>query len=101
MSLDRVVDEMAEVIAGRVVERLAPMEQSNGEPDWRLLNLEQAAERLGRSTRWVRERVRRGELPYVRLDGSAFAFELDDLQAFARRRRVDGMDDLRTREVSS
>ena len=57
---------------------------------WRLLNLEDAAACLGRSTRWVRDRVKEGSLPYVRLDGGALSFELDDLRAFARARRVDG-----------
>lgn len=56
---------------------------------WRLLTLEDACERLGRSGRWVRERVRSGELPVVRLDGGALAFEVADLQAFAAARRVD------------
>lgn len=64
---------------------------SGGSPaePWRLLTLEDACERLSRSGRWVRERVKSGELPVVRLDGGALAFEIEDLQAFAAARRVD------------
>jgi hypothetical protein len=59
---------------------------SGGEP-WRLLSLAEAAERLGRSERWLRERVRRRELPVVRFDGK-LAFQLDDLIAFAQAHRT-------------
>jgi hypothetical protein len=44
--------------------------------------------RLGRSTRWVRERVKAGELDWVRLDGGGFAFKLEQLQAFADARQI-------------
>jgi excisionase family DNA binding protein len=53
-----------------------------------LLDLEEAAQRLGRSKRWVRERAKTGALPHVRLDGGALAFEVDDLREFARDRRI-------------
>lgn len=68
-------------------------------PAWRLLTLAEAASRLGRSERWVRDRIKAGELPYVRLDGGAFAFELDDLQTFARVRRIgaEGLESLAER----
>src|SRR5262249_49006331 len=55
---------------------------------WRLLDLEEVAGRLGRSTRWVRERAKRGELPFVRLDGGALAFELEDVRTFVDSRRI-------------
>ena len=90
--LDFVLDDLAL----RVAERLAT---SNGhvpeapEP-WRLLTLEEAAACLTRSTRWVRERVKAGDLAYVRLDGGAFAFDPDDVRAFARGRRVGGEETL-------
>jgi excisionase family DNA binding protein len=83
--LQQLLEELAELVAERFdVSAAAAVE---GEP-WRLLNLEEAAARLGRSERWVRERVKRGDLPHVRLDGGALAFELDDLRAFAEARRV-------------
>ena len=53
-----------------------------------LLNLEEAAARLGRSTRWVRQRAKEGELAHVRLDGGALAFRIEDLQAFAEERLI-------------
>jgi excisionase family DNA binding protein len=84
-----VPDELVDAIARRVVAEFAavPQAEAGGEP-WRLLNVEEAAARLGRSTRWVRERAKRGELPSVRLDGGALAFDVEDLRAFARARRV-------------
>jgi predicted DNA-binding transcriptional regulator AlpA len=84
-----VIDDLAERVAARVLERLGTPAGEQPEP-WCLLNLEQAAQRLGRSPRWIRERVKCGELPQVRLDGGALAFDLDDLRAFARSRRVPG-----------
>ena len=83
------VELLLDELADRVAERLRPLFASSpaGE-SWRLLDVEQAAERLGRSTRWVRERAKRGDLPFVRLDGGGLAFEEADLRAFAQARRV-------------
>ena len=55
---------------------------------WSLLNVHEAAAYFQRSTRWVRQQAKRGQLPFVRLDGGALAFELEDIQAFARARRI-------------
>jgi hypothetical protein len=55
---------------------------------WRLIPLEEAARRLTRSTRWVRQR--KEQIGYVKLDGGALAFDPSDLEAFARARRVGG-----------
>jgi hypothetical protein len=87
--LSALLDELADELAERVCVRLAGQlpAAAAGEP-WRLLTLAEAAGRLGRSTRWVRERVKTGELASVRLDGGAFAFLPDDLEAFAGSRRV-------------
>jgi excisionase family DNA binding protein len=81
-----IISLIADEVAARLSPALAP--STALVEDWRLLNVDEAAERLGRSTRWVRERVKRGELDYVKLDGGALAFELDDLREFADRRRV-------------
>jgi excisionase family DNA binding protein len=90
MSFDHAYDELVERISDRVVEKLAGIPPAKqGEP-WMLLSLEEASQRLGRSERWVRERVREGKLTVVRLDGGALAFELDDLREFARIRRLGG-----------
>jgi hypothetical protein len=50
---------------------------------------------VGWSERWVRERVRKGKLMVVRLDGGALAFELEDLLALADTRRIGGDAELR------
>jgi excisionase family DNA binding protein len=78
-------EELVPRLALELAAQLPPLPAA--EP-WHLLDLEQAAERLGRSTRWVRERAKRGDLPFVRLDGGRLAFELDDLREFARDRRI-------------
>jgi hypothetical protein len=78
-------EELAPRIAAEVAAQLPPPPAA--EP-WHLLDLEEAADRIGRSTRWVRERAKRGDLPFVRLDGGRLAFELDDLRVFARDRRI-------------
>jgi hypothetical protein len=81
--------ELVEEIAAAVVERLGAVEPGQAAaPAWRLLTVGDVADRLGRSTRWVRERVKRGQLTRVRLDGGALAFLLEDVEAFARARRV-------------
>jgi excisionase family DNA binding protein len=85
-SVNVVVEQLASCIAAQVVSQL-PEARSETEP-WHLLDVNEAATRLGRSTRWVRERAKRGELPFVRLDGGALSFELEDVQAFARARRI-------------
>jgi hypothetical protein len=94
-----VADELAPRIADAVGTRTAPVGEAE---QWHLLDVDQAAARLGRSTRWVRERAKRGDLPVVKLDGGALAFELADLQAFAQSRRVPLADRLQpSREVAS
>ena len=84
---------LAELLAARVSEEVAAAVRealpapTDAEP-WRLLNLEETSARLGRSPRWVRERAKRGDLAYVRLDGGALGFDLVDVQEFARSRRI-------------
>jgi hypothetical protein len=86
---EQLVAALAEELAPRLAAELAGQLPSSpvAEP-WHLLDLQQAAERLGRSPRWVRERAKTGALPHVRLDGGRLAFELDDLREFARERRI-------------
>lgn len=81
--------ELVDAIADAVAERLASRLPGPGQPEgWRLVDVEEAAATLGRSTRWVRDRAKRGELPWVRLDGGALAFDPEDLRAFALERRI-------------
>ena len=84
------VEGFVKALAAELVPLLpaSPVPTRAREEPWRLIDVNEAAERLGRSTRWVRDRAKTGELPWVKLDGGALAFELRDLQAFARARRV-------------
>lgn len=87
--LEQLVATLAEELAPRLaLELAAQLPPPPASKTWSLLDLEQAAARLGRSPRWVRERAKRGDLPFVKLDGGALAFELDDLRAYASDRRV-------------
>jgi predicted DNA-binding transcriptional regulator AlpA len=84
--LELVVEQLAPRVASELASVLPQVEPAS-EPR-RLLDVNEVAARLGRWTRWVRERAKRGQFPFVRLDGGALAFELEDVQAFARARRV-------------
>jgi excisionase family DNA binding protein len=85
-------DELVLALADAVAERLE--RTAEPVPPWRLLTLEEAAQRLTRSTRWLRERAKRGDLPHIRLDGGALCFDEGDLREFARARRVGVADSL-------
>ena len=87
--LDQFVAELVSALAPRVAAELASqMPVPAAAESWRLLNVDEAAAALGRSTRWVRQKAKDGSLPYVRLDGGSLRFEVDDLRAFAMDRRV-------------
>jgi excisionase family DNA binding protein len=94
-------DEVVAAIADAVVTRLAISSPEKHVDEWRLLDISKAADRLGRSTRWVREQVKSGSLPYVRLDGGAYAFELEDLKQLAIQRRIDVRDEARPRRLKA
>jgi hypothetical protein len=86
---EQLVAALAEELAPRLaLELAAQLPAPPAAEPWHLLDLEEAAARLGRSSRWVREKAKTGVLPHVRLDGGALAFELDDLREFARDRRI-------------
>jgi hypothetical protein len=86
--LEQLAAAFADELAPRIAAQLAaPEAQPEVEP-WRLLTLAEAAERLGRSERWVRQH--KDAIGHVRLDGGALAFRLEDLQAFAAERVVGG-----------
>jgi len=85
------LDAVLEAFADRVAAKLGDKAPTPVVPEsWRLLTLREAAKRLGRSERWVRERVKSGDLATIRLDRGALAFDPDDLRAFAVERRVGG-----------
>lgn len=83
----RIPDEALEAVAARVAELVVEaLPARSAEEPWRLLTVEAAAARLGRSTRWVRDR--KDAIGWVRLDGGALAFELEDVRRYARERRI-------------
>lgn len=87
--LDRLVAEFADALAPRVaVEIVARMAAPVVAEPWRLVGVDEVATALGRSRRWVHASVKERGLPYLRLDGGALAFDLDDVRGWALDRRV-------------
>jgi Helix-turn-helix domain len=91
--LRQLVDSLVDEVAEKVAERLAGLAHARADGDgdgdgWHLLDVDEVANRLGRSPRWVRDRAKYGDLPHVRLDGGALAFLLEDVIAFAEERRI-------------
>lgn len=94
--LEQLITAIAEQIAPRVAAALAGHEQAPTEIEpWRTIGLPEAAERLGRSERWVRERTKDAAdpLPFLRLGDGSLRFDADDVRAWARRRRVPAVDE--------
>ena len=86
---DALLDDFAARVAAELTKHdLARPSTIAPEEPWRLLSVDEAAKRLGRSTRWVRDH--RHEIGWVRLDGGALAFRLEDLQRFANERLIAG-----------
>jgi hypothetical protein len=83
------IDAIADAVAAKL--QAQPPQREEGDP-WELWNVDEVCRRLGRSKRWVGERTRSGELPHIRLDGGAKAYNPHDVKTFARARRVP-MDD--------
>jgi excisionase family DNA binding protein len=54
-----------------------------------LLNVDQAADRLGTSTRFIRRRIAERRISFVKL-GKHVRIDSDDLDAFVAARRVSG-----------
>lgn len=90
----RIPDVLVEVIADAVAARLAG--DALGRPHesrWRLLAVDEVAELLGRSPRWVHDAVTRRGLPHVHLDGGGGRmFDPADVRAWARARRIPAVD---------
>ncbi len=93
MSEQGALEQLAALVAAAVAPRLAELVAARmpapvlPEP-WRLLDVAGVSAMLGRSERWVRDRAKDGSLPRVRLDGGPLAFDIDDVKAFARERRI-------------
>jgi excisionase family DNA binding protein len=70
------IDSLIEVLANRLVERVAASHTSTR----RLVDVRGAADYLGCSPAAIRQKVARGDLPTVRIDGKN-RFDLRDLDA--------------------
>ena len=70
------LDNLIDLLADRLAERVATSQASTR----RLVDVRGAAEYLGCSPAAIRQKVARGELPTVRLDGKN-RFDLRDLDA--------------------
>jgi len=90
--VDELVAQFADGIAERVVAGLADRVTAPATAPWRLVGVDDVAAALGRSRRWVHGAVKERGLPFIRLDGGALAFALEDVRAWARERRVPAVD---------
>jgi predicted DNA-binding transcriptional regulator AlpA len=93
-----VVDEILEVFADALAPRIATalaatIPASDPAEPWRLMGVEEVAAVVGRSRRWVHSAVKERGFPFIRLDGGALAFDLEDVRAWAHERRVPAVDD--------
>ena len=85
---DELIDEIATAVAARLAtDGVVPPARAR-EDRWRLLSVDEVAEIFGRSPRWVHDAVVKRQLPFVRIDGGGRMFDLDDVRAWARGRRV-------------
>jgi excisionase family DNA binding protein len=87
-SLEQTVNAIADLIAERVAEQLQSQLAAPPAEAWRLVSVDEIANILGRSKRWVHGAVKERGLPYIRLDGGALAFSIEDVRAWAEARRV-------------
>jgi len=78
-SAEGLLDSLAEEVVRRAAAKL---------PDFRLLNVEQAAERLGRSKQYVYALADRGEIPIVCTGKKGFLIDINDLKAWAQARKT-------------
>jgi hypothetical protein len=76
-------ERLAEAITALVSEALSKIDIPTAGEEWRLLTAAEAAERLGRSASWLRERTARGDIPWVRLDAGPRMYRAEDLEAYA------------------
>lgn len=90
--LEGFVDQVAQAVAERVRAELEAADPVVEREPWRLLSVDEVAERLGRSRRWVHQAVKERGLPFVRLDGGSLGFELEQVQAWVRARQVPAVD---------
>jgi len=87
-AIDDFIDVVAERMVSTIMARLERSDSHGEAVEWRLRNVSEIAERLGRSERWVRQAVKDRGLPVTRLDGGGLAFDLDDVREWANARRI-------------
>jgi hypothetical protein len=83
-------EKLAEAITALVSEALSKIDIPTAGEEWRLLTAAEAAERLGRSPSWLRERTARGDIPWVRLDAGPRMYRAEDLAAYAAAHVIPG-----------
>lgn len=91
-ALDALVGLVAARVAALVITEIESVVSPAMSEPWRLVDVEEVAAMLGRSTRWVHQSVKERGLPFVRLDGGALAFDPDDVRAWALARRVPALE---------
>ena len=84
-NLDAVLDNLASRVAAKVAELIAP---SGAVPSRRLLNVDQAAEYLGRTREAVEHMIHSGKLPVVRID-KRISLDVRALDRLIEERTVD------------
>ena len=81
-----IVDEIGAAVTAALRTEL-PVPGTSAEP-WKLAHCERRIDGAGQVGQVGAERAKAGELPWVRLDGGPLAFLPDDVEAFARARRL-------------
>lgn len=92
--VDEFAAQVAALLAPKVIVALGRVSLSSGSPTpaWALVGVDEVAAVLGRSKRWVHGAVKERGLPFIRLDGGALAFDLEDVRGWALDRRVPALD---------
>jgi hypothetical protein len=83
-------DEQLDELAERIAARVTPAAATAAPERWQTVGLPELAEMLGRSERWCREQTKAAHdpLPFLLLGDGSRRFDVDDVRAWARRRRV-------------
>jgi excisionase family DNA binding protein len=83
VTVDELLDLLADKVAAKVEARLAARQTA---PD-RLLDVREAADRLGVSTHTIYKRKEKGLIPFIK-NGSKLLFKPSDLDAYVEQNRI-------------
>ena len=86
-NLNYVLDTFADVIAEKVLQRLGHDVPGRARPEPRLLTVEEAAARLGRTPQALYHMIGAGRLPVVRSDRRVFV-DAQDLERFIQANKI-------------